>query len=58
MIYLEHGAHWAILALALSMFMGILFEVPEIITGGIGVLFVSAAYWSSVSIKNKPAITE
>jgi hypothetical protein len=33
------------------MFTGLLFEVPEIITGGIGILFVSAAYWSSVKIK-------
>ena len=26
--YLEHGAHWAILGLGLSMLMGILFHVP------------------------------
>ena len=51
MIYLEHGAHWAILALALSMFSSLLFEVPEIITGGIGILFVATAYWSSVKLK-------
>ena len=40
LIYLEHGAHWAIFALAASMFAGLLLEVPEIITGGIGVLQV------------------
>jgi hypothetical protein len=51
LIYLEHGAHWAIFALAASMFAGLLLEVPEIITGGIGVVFVAAAYWSSVRIK-------
>ncbi len=51
LIYLEHGAHWAIFALAASMFAGLLLEVPEIITGGIGVIFVAAAYWSSVKIK-------
>jgi hypothetical protein len=38
LIYLEHGAHWAIFGLALSMFAGLLFEVPEIITGGVGPL--------------------
>lgn len=52
LIYLEHGAHWAIFALAASMFAGLLLEVPEIITGGIGVVFVAAAYWSSVRIKH------
>ncbi len=52
LIYLEHGAHWAILALAGSMFASLLLEVPEIITGGIGVIFVAAAYWSSVRIRH------
>lgn len=46
--YLEHGAHWAIFGLAVSMFASLLFEVPEIVTGTIGVAFVIAAYWSSV----------
>lgn len=47
-IYLEHGAHWAIFGLAGSMFVSLLIEVPEVITGGIGLAFVVAAYWSSV----------
>jgi uncharacterized protein len=51
LIYLEHGAHWAIFGLAASMFAGLILEVPEIITGGIGVVFVVAAYWSSLRIK-------
>lgn len=51
LIYLEHGAHWAIFGLAASMFAGLVLEVPEIITGGIGVVFVAAAYWSSVKLK-------
>jgi len=45
--YLEHGAHWAILGLALSMLIGILFHVPEAIIGLIGLVFVSLAYYSS-----------
>lgn len=45
--YLEHGAHWAILGLGLSMLAGILFHVPEAITGLIGLVFVSFAYYSS-----------
>lgn len=48
LVYLEHGAHWAIFGLAVSMFAGLLFEVPEIITGGIGLAFVAAAYYSSL----------
>lgn len=45
--YLEHGAHWAILGLGLSMLVGILFHVPEAVTGLIGLVFVSFAYYSS-----------
>ena len=47
LIYLEHGAHWAILGLALSMFAGLLMHVPEIVTGSIGLFFVLLAYISS-----------
>lgn len=46
--FLEHGAHWAIFGLAISMFASLLFEVPELVTGTIGIVFVVAAYWSSV----------
>lgn len=52
--YLEHGAHWAIFGLAASMFAGLLWHVPEIITGGIGLAFVVAAYYSS--LKRAPRI--
>ena len=34
-----------------SMFAGLLFEVPEIITGGIGLAFVAAAYYSSLRFR-------
>jgi hypothetical protein len=54
LIYLEHGAHWAIFGLAASMFAGLIWEVPEIITGGIGLAFVSAAYWSSLKLRKHP----
>src|SRR3990167_6718065 len=45
--YLEHGAHWAIFGLGLSMLTGIVVHVPEILTGLIGLVFVSLAYVSS-----------
>jgi uncharacterized protein len=51
--YLEHGAHWAIFGLAASMFVSLLTEVPEIVTGTIGIVFVAAAYWSSVRLQTK-----
>ncbi len=47
LIYLEHGAHWAILGLALAMLAGIFIHVPETITGLIGLVFVALSYVSS-----------
>lgn len=47
--FLEHGAHWAIFGLALSMFADLLFHVPEAVTGTIGLAFILAAYWSSIA---------
>jgi hypothetical protein len=46
--FLEHGAHWAIFGLALSMFADLLFHVPEVVTGTVGLAFILAAYWSSL----------
>lgn len=48
--YLEHGAHWAILGLALSMFAGLVVHVPEVVTGLIGLFFVLLAYRSSLKV--------
>ncbi len=47
-IYLEHGAHWAIGALALIMFVSTAVEVPEVITGLIGLAFIISALISSI----------
>lgn len=47
LIYLEHGAHWAILGLAFAMLATIFIRVPEAITGLIGLVFVVLAYVSS-----------
>lgn len=47
LIYLEHGAHWAILGLALSMLADMFLHVPEVVTGLIGLVFILLAYWSS-----------
>ena len=47
LIYLEHGAHWAILGLATAMFANLIVHVPEVITGCIGLAFIIFSYYSS-----------
>ncbi len=51
-VYLEHGAHWAIGALATILIVSIGVHINEIITGLIGVAFIGAAFISSV-LRNK-----
>ena len=53
--YLEHGAHWAIGALAVLMFVSTFKEVPEVITGLIGLVFIVCALISSVLYNKKNA---
>ncbi len=47
-VFLEHGAHWAIGALAVILLVSIGIEVNEIVTGLVGVAFIGAALISSV----------
>ena len=51
--YLEHGAFWAILALAACMFGGTIVHIPEVITGLIGAVFIGLSFWSSVRHNKK-----
>jgi hypothetical protein len=53
-VYLEHGAHWAIGALAVLLLCTIKFEIPELVTGLIGVGFILLAFASSV-VRNRRA---
>jgi len=46
--YLEHGAFYAIGALALIMMLGTLHHVPEVVTGLIGAGFIALSLWSSI----------
>ncbi|MCT9930315.1 DUF475 domain-containing protein [Planotetraspora sp. A-T 1434] len=55
-IYLEHGAHYAIGALALLLLAGIRLDIPELVTGLIGVGLILAAFVSSL-IYNRRAVT-
>ncbi|ALV46734.1 hypothetical protein MB46_15770 [Arthrobacter alpinus] len=50
--YLDHGAHWAIGALSIILLLTISIEVNEVITGIIGVVFIAAAFLSSI-VRNK-----
>jgi hypothetical protein len=50
--YLEHGALWAIGALAVLLLITMKHEVPEVVTGLIGVGFIAAAFVSSL-VRNK-----
>lgn len=46
--YLEHGAFWAIGALALIMLVGVRYEVPEAVTGLIGAVLIILSLGSSI----------
>jgi len=55
-IYLEHGAHYAIGALAVIMLVsGTGVHVPELITGLIGVAFIVWAVFSSIAHSKREA---
>lgn len=47
-VYLEHGAHYAIGALAVILMVTIRYEIPEVVTGLIGVALIGWSFWSSV----------
>ncbi len=47
-VYLEHGAHWAIGALAVAMLVGISTEVPELVSGGTGAAIILASLLASI----------
>ena len=46
--YLEHGAFYAIIALAVMMFVGAIKHIPEVVTGLIGGAFIAAAFLDSI----------
>jgi hypothetical protein len=56
-VYLEHGAHWAIGALAVILFVSIGVHIYENVTGLLGVAFIGAAFISSI-IRNRRQAAE
>ncbi len=53
LVYLEHGAHYAIGALALIMIGSVQFHVPEIITGTVGLILILLSGYSSIKRKKQ-----
>jgi hypothetical protein len=51
-VYLEHGAHWAIGALAIILLVSIGVHVNEVVTGLVGLVLIGAAFVSSIA-RNK-----
>lgn len=55
-IYLAHGAHWAIGALAAIMFVSLKHEVPKVVTGLIGAAVIDLPPFSSVKHRRMAVI--
>jgi len=51
--YLEHGAFWAIGALALMMFVGTVVHVPEVVTALVGAVLIGLSLWSSMRYRTR-----
>ena len=56
-VYLEHGAFWAIGTLAVLLLITIEYDVPEVVTGLLGVSLILAAFITSV-VRNRRAAAE
>lgn len=53
--YLEHGAHWAIFGLGSSMALSLITPIPQVVTAGIGLIFIGASYISSIQLREQRA---
>lgn len=54
--YLEHGAFWAILALASIMLLSVKVNIPETVTGLIGAILIVVSLWWSVRHNRRVAL--
>jgi uncharacterized protein len=52
-VYLDHGAHWAIGALAVILLLEVGLHINEIITGLIGVVLIGLSFLSSVRFNRR-----
>jgi hypothetical protein len=51
--YLEHGAHYAILALSIIMLVKVFTPINEIIVGTVGVTFIAVATYHSIRVNKR-----
>lgn len=51
--YLEHGAHWGIGALAVIMLVSLRVDVPEVVTGLVGVSLIGLSLLSSIRYRRR-----
>lgn len=54
-VYLEHGAHYAIGALAVIMLLSMKFHIPEVVTGLIGIAFIVGSLIASIKERKNNA---
>ena len=54
--FLEHGAHYAIGALAIIMLITMTVDIPELVTGGIGATLIGLSLISSILHKRERAV--
>jgi len=55
--FLEHGAHWAIGALAVLLLCTLRWDIPDIGIGLVGIAFIGASFVSSVRLNRSEAVT-
>jgi hypothetical protein len=57
--YLEHGAFWAIGALAVLMLVGVSIHISEAVTGLLGAALIAASLGSSIlANRNKATVSD
>lgn len=54
-VYLDHGAHWAIGALAILLIVSIAIPISELVTGLIGIVLIISAFIASIAYNKKNA---
>ncbi len=50
-IYLEHGAHYAILTLAAALLISLFVSIPDAITGLVGLGVIGASFYASLQVR-------
>lgn len=57
LVYLDHGAHWAIGSLATLLFVSMVVSIPELVTGTVSVSILLASLYASIK-RNKRLAAE